>query len=143
MAAGAGPLSGLLGLPEALLREAGVILLPYAALVGFLAFRRAMSVPAVWAVAACNAVWAVDSVVLLMTGWVSPTLLGTAFTLAQALVVAGFAALHTLQKERVVLSVRDLEKCRDRRFQIRNQLCMDNLRTPLTVAGRKRVTVRP
>jgi hypothetical protein len=101
MALGAGPLTALLGLPEALLREAGLFLIPFAALVGFLAFRQGVPVPAVWAVIACNAVWAFDSVALLMTGWVAPTLLGTAFTLFQAAVVAGFAGLQVVGLRRM------------------------------------------
>jgi hypothetical protein len=94
----AAPLSGLLGLPAGLLRAAGLALLPYAAAVAWLALRRAEPARAVvWAVVAINAVWAVDSVLLLLVpGWVAPTALGVAFVLAQAAVVAGFAALQGL-----------------------------------------------
>lgn len=101
MAAGAGLLTSPLGLPEALIREAGVVLIPYTALVGFLASRPTISVPAAWAVAAFNAVWAVDSVLLLLSGYVTPTLLGTAFTLFQATVVGGFAILQVIGLQRL------------------------------------------
>jgi hypothetical protein len=93
----AAPLSGLLGLPSGLLRGAGLILLPYAALVAWLALRRAEPLRwAVWSVVGVNAVWAADSVLLLLSGWVAPTALGLAFVLAQALVVAGFAVLQAM-----------------------------------------------
>ncbi|HYE00911.1 MAG TPA: hypothetical protein VEH84_16125 [Alphaproteobacteria bacterium] len=91
MAAGAGPLAGPLGLPEELLRYAGLALLPYAALVARLGTRPDPARGAVWAVIAVNACWAADSLLLLLSGWVAPTALGTAFVLAQAAVVAAFA----------------------------------------------------
>ena len=91
------PLSGLLGLPSGLLRGAGLILLPYAALVAWLALRRAEPPRwAAWSVVGVNAVWAADSLLLLLSGWVAPTALGLAFVLAQALVVAGFAVLQAM-----------------------------------------------
>ena len=91
LALGAGALAGLLGLPEALMRSAGLILLPYAAVVALLGTRATMSRRAVWAVIAVNGVWVADSLILLASGWVSPTALGYAFVLAQALVVLLFA----------------------------------------------------
>ena len=91
LAFGAGALAGLLGLPEALMRSAGLILLPYAAVVAFLGTRATMSRRAVWAVIAVNGVWVADSLILLASGWVSPTALGYAFVLAQAVVVLVFA----------------------------------------------------
>lgn len=84
---GAGALTQLLGLPEPLMREAGLILLPYAAAVAYLGTRAAVSRGAVWAVIALNGVWVADSLMLLMSGWVSPTVLGYAFVLIQALAV--------------------------------------------------------
>ena len=41
-----------------------------------------------------NVVWAIDSVVLLFTGWVAPNLLGYAFVVGQAAVVAVLADLE-------------------------------------------------
>lgn len=91
----AAPLSAMLGLPGGLLRGAGAVLLPYALAVAWLALRRAAPARgAVWAVVAINAVWALDSVLLLVSGWVAPTALGVAFVLAQAAAVAGFAVLQ-------------------------------------------------
>ena len=93
LAAGAGTLAPLLGLREGLLRGAGLLLLPYAAFVAWLGARRGGGVPrnAVRAVVAINLLWALDSVLLLEMGRVSPTGLGIAFVLAQAAVVLGFA----------------------------------------------------
>ena len=94
MMLGAGIVDGLLGLPATLLHCAGLSLIPFAAVVGFIATRERLSRPAVWAVIAYNALWAVDSIVLIASGWLTPTLLGYAFTVAQAIVVAAFAELQ-------------------------------------------------
>lgn len=91
---GAGLAAPLLGLPEGLLRGCGLFFLPWAAAVGWLAMRPAPGRRAVAWVAGLNAVWVVDSVVLLASGWVAPTGLGVAFVLAQAAAVAVFAALQ-------------------------------------------------
>ena len=94
LAFGAGLLAPWLGLPETLLRNAGLVLLPYAALVGFIASRAMMNKALVWAVIVVNAVWVIDSVALLVGGWVSPTFLGTLFVAAQAIAVGVFAELQ-------------------------------------------------
>ena len=86
--AGAGLLDGLLGLPVALMREAGLILVPYVAFVAWVGTREAITRGAVWAIIAANALWAIASVCLLVSGLVAPTLLGHAFVIAQAAVVA-------------------------------------------------------
>ena len=94
LAAGAGSLASLLGLPEELLRAAGLALLPYAAFVAWAGTRNGVPRNAVRAVVAINLLWTLDSVLLLALGPVSPNGLGTAFVLAQALVVLGFAAMQ-------------------------------------------------
>jgi hypothetical protein len=94
MLLGAGFLEPLLGLPGALLKTAGLLLLPFAALVAFAATRDQVSRPLVWLVIASNAIWTVDSILLLLSGWVAPTMLGTAFVIAQAVVVGLFAELE-------------------------------------------------
>ncbi|WP_207540290.1 hypothetical protein [Sabulicella rubraurantiaca] len=92
----AAPIAGLLGLPESLLRVAGLALLLYAAFVGWVGRSAAPPRAAVRAIIAVNVVWVLDSVALLALGpalaGLSPTALGTAFVLAQAAAVAGFAA---------------------------------------------------
>jgi hypothetical protein len=81
----------LLQLPLDLISEAGIVLLPFAAFVGFVASRREPARLAVWMIIALNIVWVVDSIVLLFTGWVAPNALGYAFVIAQAAVVLVFA----------------------------------------------------
>ncbi|MBK1657940.1 hypothetical protein [Paracraurococcus ruber] len=94
LAALAAPLSRLFGLPEVMLREVGLFLIAFAALVAVLALRRASPRLLFWAVILGNALWALDSVLLLVSGWVAPTMLGGAFVVAQALVVALLAELE-------------------------------------------------
>ncbi|QFU15847.1 hypothetical protein [Microvirga thermotolerans] len=90
----AGPLASLLGLPAPLLRLSGAALLPYAGLVGYLGLRDRLPRGIVWAVVIGNAVWAADSLLLLVSGWVEPTRAGYAFVIAQALAVLMYAELQ-------------------------------------------------
>jgi hypothetical protein len=91
---GAGSLTALLGIPEDFMRYTGASLLPFAGLVGYLATRERLPRAAVWAVIVYNVLWAVDSALILMTGWLAPSALGYAFIVAQALVVAVLAELQ-------------------------------------------------
>jgi hypothetical protein len=50
--------------------------------------REAIPRPAAWAIIAANAAWAIASGLLLVSGLVAPTLLGYAFVIGQAAVVA-------------------------------------------------------
>ena len=92
LAAAAPALAGPLGLPAALLREAGIALVPFAALLLWLARRPHPPRGAVWGVVIGNALWVVASVALLPL--LTPTALGEAFVLAQAAVVAALAWLE-------------------------------------------------
>jgi hypothetical protein len=87
-------LSGLLNLPATLLFYAGLILIPYAAAIAYLSRREVLPRWAVFAVIACNVLWAVDSVILAFSGWIAPSALGYAFILGQALVVFAFAEMQ-------------------------------------------------
>jgi hypothetical protein len=100
--AGAGLLEGLLGLPAALLRGAGLVLVPYVAFVIFTGSRAAIAQPAVWAIIAANALWAAASALLLLSGWVAPTALGYAFVIGQAAVVALLGELQYVGVRRPV-----------------------------------------
>ena len=93
---GAGLLAPWLNLPEALLRETGLFLIAYAALVGWLGTRQAMPKVLVGAVVAGNAAWAVASVALLFSGAVNPNLPGEIFVAMQAVAVGIFAELQFL-----------------------------------------------
>jgi len=91
---GAGFFASLLNLPETFLRNAGLVLVAFTLGVGYLASRDMMSKAAVWAVIVINAIWTIDSIVLLASGWVSPNLLGQAFIVMQAIAVGVFAELE-------------------------------------------------
>lgn len=91
-----GLLAGVLGLPVELLEEAGVVLVPFALVVAFLGTRAQLYRAAVWAVIALNAVWVIDSIVLLLSGWVQPSLLGYLFVLGQAVFVGVMAELELI-----------------------------------------------
>jgi hypothetical protein len=92
--AGAGLLEGLLNIPLALSREAGLVLIPYVAFVATVGTRENIMRGAVWAIIAANAVWALASVALLASGWIAPNLLGVVFIALQAAVVAVFGELQ-------------------------------------------------
>jgi hypothetical protein len=91
---GAGALAPLLVLPEALLRESGVFLIAYAALVGWLGTRPSMPKALVALVITGNAAWTMASVALLVSGAVTPNLLGEAFVVLQAIAVGAIAELQ-------------------------------------------------
>lgn len=96
MTAGALPLAGITGLPPALLMIAGIVLFPVAGLMAWLARRESAPAPMVWIVIGGNAGWVAASLILLLGGWVKPTLLGELFLAVQALGVAGLTVLEYL-----------------------------------------------
>jgi len=103
LALAAGPLAAPLGLPVGLLRWSGIILIPFAAFVARLRAQERIQRPLVFAVVTCNALWALDSVLLLSTGWIEPTLLGEVFVIGQALIVAVLAELEFVGLRRSTL----------------------------------------
>jgi hypothetical protein len=92
--------ASMLQLPVDLVREAGIILLPFAAFVGFVASRQEPARLAVWAIIALNLVWVVDSILLLFSGWVAPNALGYVFVIAQAAMVLVLADLEYMGLKR-------------------------------------------
>ena len=94
--AAAGALAPWLNLPEALLRETGLFLIAYAALVGWLGTRQSMPKPLVVIVISGNAAWTLASIALLFSGAVTPNLLGEAFVAIQAIAVGALAELQYL-----------------------------------------------
>jgi hypothetical protein len=58
-------LAEFLTLPDPLLRYTGLALLPYAAVVAYIATRQRLSRAVVWAVVLLNVLWVLDSLVLL------------------------------------------------------------------------------
>src|SRR6516225_11811707 len=85
MTLAAGAFASLLNLPEGLLRETGLFLIAYTALVGWLSARQSVARALVIIVIAGNAAWTVASVALLFSGWVNPNLLGEIAVVAQAI----------------------------------------------------------
>jgi hypothetical protein len=102
MIAGAGLVESLLGLPAALLRGAGLVLVPYAAFVVYAGTRDIISRSAVWMIIVANMAWAAASALLLVSGWVAPAALGYAFVIAQAVVVALLGELQYMGLRRGV-----------------------------------------
>lgn len=91
---GAGMLAPWLSLPEALLRETGLFLIAYAALVGWLGTRQSMPKTMVTVVIVGNVAWTVASIALLFSGWVNPNLIGEIMVAMQAIAVGAFAELQ-------------------------------------------------
>ena len=87
-------LDDVLGLPGGLLRGVGVFLLVYAVAVWLVGTGPSVSGAAVEAVVVANVLWAIGSVVAVVTGFGSPTTVGAVWLVLQAVVVAGFAALQ-------------------------------------------------
>jgi hypothetical protein len=90
----AGALAPLLDLPEALLRETGLFLIAYTALVGWLGTRPSVPKALVMIVIAGNAAWTVGSIALVLSGAVTPNLLGEIVVAAQAIATGAFAELQ-------------------------------------------------
>lgn len=101
MLAGAGVLTSWLGVPAPLMRYVGLILLPFAAMVLYLARMPLVSRAGVRLVIALNVAWVAASILVLVAGWIEPTTLGMAFVIFQAVVVAGFAELQYTGLRRV------------------------------------------
>ena len=100
LVAAAGLLGPLLNLPDSFLREVGIFLIVYSALVGFLGTRELMPKFFVVFVIGTNALWAIDSIALLFTSWVQPNLLGQPFVVMQAVTVAVIAELQYIGLKR-------------------------------------------
>ncbi|HEX8309107.1 MAG TPA: hypothetical protein VF645_11895 [Allosphingosinicella sp.] len=91
---GAEPLSELFGLGERLLFGAGLLLLPLAAFLAWLASRPAPPTPLVWTVIVGNVAWTAESFLLISTEAGKITAVGTSFVAAQAIAVLGISLLE-------------------------------------------------
>ena len=90
----AAPLGWWFHLPLPLLREAGLVLLAFAAFLAWACTRPLLPRLLVLAIVAGNALWALDSVLLLLPGWIAPNGLGASFILVQAIATALIAELE-------------------------------------------------
>lgn len=92
--AAAEPLNDLLGVEPALLRGLGAFLVAFAFFVWTVATRPAVARAALIAVVAANAAWVFGSIAFAAAGLSSPSTVGNAWIVLQAVVVAGFAAVQ-------------------------------------------------
>jgi len=92
----AGTLASFLHLPEALLRETGLFLIAYTALVGWLGMRPSVPKALVMIVVVGNAAWTLASIALLFSGAISPNILGEIVIVAQAIATGAFAELQSI-----------------------------------------------
>ena len=101
---GAGGLHALFGVPPAVIRSAGLLLLPFAAMVLYFARSEALSSGRVWTVILMNVAWVAASFLVLVGGWIDPTVLGMAFVVLQALAVAVLAELQYTTMRRALVA---------------------------------------
>lgn len=87
-------LQGTTGLPASLMFYAGLSLFPFAAFLVYTATRKSISKTAVWLIIGLNLLWAIDSFLLLASGYVAPTTFGYVFVIFQAVGVLMFADLE-------------------------------------------------
>ena len=93
-------LAELLALPRELLLGSGLALLPLGLFLLWLSSGETVNRLLVWAVLAVNALWVVNSLLLLIAGWVAPNLLGHVFVIGQALLVLLFIELELMGLKR-------------------------------------------
>jgi len=98
-------LANLFALPNQLLFYAGLSFFPFSALLIYAATRKSISKTIVWLIIAANLIWTVDSFLMLISGFVSPTTFGYIFVVIQALSVLTFADLQFIgmRKSEVVV----------------------------------------
>lgn len=101
--AGTNLLESWLNIPAVVIREAGLILAPYIALVVIVATRPQISTRAVWIIIGCNTLWTAASFAIL--AFISPNGLGVAFVIGQALAVAALGVLQWAALRRGAISV--------------------------------------
>jgi hypothetical protein len=89
-----------LGVSGGALRAIGAVLVAYGVAVWLLASRPAINRTGVRVVIAANAIWAIDSAIVLIAGWLDPEALGAAWIALQAVIVAGYAAMQAVALRR-------------------------------------------
>ena len=97
------PLGVFLSLPATMLQIAGLIFIPFGAFEGWLGTRPRVHRSLVFVVIVLNALWAVDSVLLLVTRWVETTSLGELFVIGHAVIIAAIAEVEFIGLRRSTL----------------------------------------
>ena len=92
--AGGQALADITGLQPAFAGPVGLFLIGYALAVAWVGGRRTLHAGLVWAIVSLNLAWTAESILSVAGGYLDVTPLGLAFIIAQALAVAGFAALE-------------------------------------------------
>ena len=87
-------MAGLTGLSAFFIEIVSFVLFPFAAWVGYLALQRNPSRTQVWCVIGVNALWVLESALLLFNSWAQLTLLGVVLVIAQAIAVGVIAELE-------------------------------------------------
>lgn len=102
LAALSGVIDSALGFSTAHLLGVGAFFIVYAIGVLIVATRKDIPRRPAAVIIGLNAMWAVDSLIVLAAGWIDPTALGTALTLAIAAFTAAMAAVqaYTLRADR-------------------------------------------
>lgn len=88
--------AGQLGMSSGVVLGLGTFLLGWTGLAASLATRRRPNAGLVWLVVAGNLVWAFESWMILVLGWVQPTTFGAVVLVGQGLAVGLVAALQVL-----------------------------------------------
>lgn len=89
-----GTVERLLGIPAQLSTALGVVLLIFGAAVAWVGTRAFLMRSAVWAIVLLNALWAIESVLALVFGWLEPNAVGQVLVIGQAIAVAVIAELQ-------------------------------------------------
>jgi hypothetical protein len=102
---GGAVLQNLSGLPASLMFYAGISLFPFAAFLVYAATRKSISKTFIWLIIGLNLLWTIDSLLLLVSGYVAPSVPGYVFVILQATGVLAFADLEfiALRKAEVVV----------------------------------------
>ncbi len=90
----ASALAAEIGAPAAAVTALGAFMLAYGLLAGVLGTCRQLPRWLVLGLVIGNALWALDSLLLLATGWIDPSWFGVSLIVAQALLVALVSALQ-------------------------------------------------
>lgn len=94
-----GLVSAMLGAPVALVQGSAWLVLVFVAFIGWLLARPVLPLRGLRLLAGCNAAWVLASVGLVLAGGLGLTVLGVAYVLAQAALVAVLAALQWLASQ--------------------------------------------